>query len=163
MGIMSVSVFDSILQSKGLITMPEFRRRETYHKTARDVMLGSGAANIWRRSYTGGVMYQSESARNSFVKNGGGGEAAVLKVEPLVGSYLKPESSSSFVVRHNVSLVFPGVAPVKLELHNNGAFLPWHRGYFVDGTMQTKDQVGARRPANRRRMPHIEQGTSGAR
>ena len=34
-----VSIFDSILHSKGLITMPEFKHRATYHKTARDVML----------------------------------------------------------------------------------------------------------------------------
>jgi len=35
----SVSVFDSILKMKGLITMPEFNRVETYHKTAEQVMI----------------------------------------------------------------------------------------------------------------------------
>ena len=35
----SVSIFDSILSAKGLITMFEFKDPRTWHRTAGDVML----------------------------------------------------------------------------------------------------------------------------
>lgn len=35
----SVSIFESILENKGLLTMPEFKNPATWMKTAKDVML----------------------------------------------------------------------------------------------------------------------------
>ena len=52
----SVSVFDSILQSKGLVTMPEFRHRATYHKTAAQVMLVRNCDVTARRNLRSAVL-----------------------------------------------------------------------------------------------------------